>query len=256
MTFRRLFVDIETSPNVGYFWQPGYAVNLPYQAIKKERGIITICYKWQDRKEPEALTWDRGDDKAMLTKWAKIVGGADELVAHNGDKFDIPHIRTRCAFHGIKLPETYTQVDTLKIARYRFKFNSNRLDYLGKFLGVGGKMQTPPDLWDRVMENDRAALREMVDYCKRDVLMLEAVHERLAHYSKAATHVGVAAGYDRLTCPHCGSERTKINNTRTTAVGAVRRQMVCKGCMRQWTVADGVYRSVMKVREMMKRKIR
>ena len=146
MAFRRLFVDIETSPNVGYFWQPGYAVNLPYQAIKKERGIITICYKWQDRKEPEALTWDRGDDKAMLTKWAKVVSGADEIVAHNGDKFDLPHIRTRCAFHGIKLPETYTQVDTLKIARYRFKFNSNRLDYLGKFLGVGGKMQTPPDL--------------------------------------------------------------------------------------------------------------
>ena len=254
MAFRRLFVDIETSPNVGYFWQPGYSVNLSYQSIKKERAIICICYKWEDHKEAKSLTWDKGCDKKMLARWADIVKGADEVVAHNGDKFDMAHIRTRCMFHGIKLVETYTQVDTLKIARYRYKFNSNRLDYLGKALGVGGKIQTPPDLWDRVMDGSRKALREMVDYCKRDVVMLQDIYTRLAGYHKATTHIGVAAGGDRLTCPHCGCAHTKVDKTRTTAAGMVRREMQCKGCGRYWTVADGTYRSVMKVREMMKRK--
>lgn len=254
MAFRRLFVDIETSPNVGYFWQPGYKVSIHHAAIKEERGIITICYKWADRSEPQSLTWKNGCDKEMLRKWANIVSHADEVVAHNGDKFDFPHIRTRCLSHRIPLKETYTQVDTLKIARYRYKFNSNRLDYLGRFLGVGGKMETKSDLWDRVLNKERGALKEMVDYCKRDVLMLEQVYERLANYSKATTHVGVAADGDRLTCPHCGCTHTKVDKTNVTSVGTIRRQMTCKGCGRYWTVADGTYRSVMKLRAMMAKK--
>lgn len=254
MAFRRLFVDIETSPNVGYFWQPGYKVVIHPDSIKKERAIICICYKWADQKNPKSLVWKNGDDGEMLRKWAKVVAGADEVVAHNGDKFDFAHIRTRCLSQGVPIQETYTQVDTLKIARYRYKFNSNRLDYLAKFMGIGGKMQTAPDLWDRVLDNKRGALKEMVDYCKRDVLMLEQVYEKLANYSKATTHVGVAADGDRLTCPHCGCIHTKVHQTRTTAVGTLRRVMTCKGCSRMWTVADGTYRSVMKVRKMMAKK--
>ena len=254
MAFRRLFVDIETSPNIGYFWQPGHKVSIHHAAIKHERAIICICYKWADRAKAESLTWKQGDDGDMLRKWAKIVAHADEVIAHNGDKFDFAHIRTRCLSHNIPLKETYTQVDTLKIARYRYKFNSNRLDYLGRFLGVGGKMETAPDLWDRVLNNERGALKEMTDYCKRDVLMLEQVYEKIANYSRAYTHVGVAADGDRLSCPHCGGIHTKVDKTKVTSVGTIRRQMTCKSCGRYWTVADGVYRSVMKVREMMKRK--
>ena len=45
--FKRLFYDIETSPNIGFFWGAGYKVNISHDNIIKERAIICICYKWE-----------------------------------------------------------------------------------------------------------------------------------------------------------------------------------------------------------------
>ena len=47
----RLFFDIETSPNIGFFWQSGYKLQVPYTNIIKERAIICICYKWENDKK-------------------------------------------------------------------------------------------------------------------------------------------------------------------------------------------------------------
>jgi len=48
---KRLFFDIETSPNVGFFWSAGYKLNVTADSIIQERAIICICYKWEDEKE-------------------------------------------------------------------------------------------------------------------------------------------------------------------------------------------------------------
>ena len=120
---KRLYFDIETSPNIGFFWQSGYKLNIGYQNILKERSIICICYKWEGDKEVHGLTWDKKqDDKKMLQDFIKIVDSADELVGHNGDKFDLAWIRTRCLFHGIQMFPNYVTIDTLKVARSKFKF--------------------------------------------------------------------------------------------------------------------------------------
>lgn len=254
MVFRRLFIDIETSPNTGYFWRSGYRINVPYQAITKEGGIICICWKWADEKKVHNVTWKKGNDEQVIRKIASVINEADEVVTHNGEKFDLPHIRTRALAHGLRINDHFGSTDTLKVARYKYRFNSNRLDYLGQYLGLGGKIHTPPDLWGRVMDGDKKALSDMVTYCERDVRLLEKVFGRLMEHARPTVHVGVAAGGDRLTCPNCGSPNTKVNMTRTTAVGTIRRLMYCKGCHRFFTVADGTYRSVLKVREMIKPK--
>ena len=46
-SFKRLYLDIETSPNIGMFWESGYKKNISYDNIIKERAIICICYKWK-----------------------------------------------------------------------------------------------------------------------------------------------------------------------------------------------------------------
>ncbi len=120
---RRLFFDIETSPNIGLFWEAGYKKNIDYSNIIKERAIICICYKWEDEKEVGWLTWDAKQcDKKMLERFVKIANTADELVGHNGDKFDLAWIRTRCLYHGIEMFPNYTTIDTLKVARSKFKW--------------------------------------------------------------------------------------------------------------------------------------
>jgi hypothetical protein len=49
--FKRLFYDIETSPNIGLFWQSGYKLNIDHSNIIQERAIICICWKWEGQKE-------------------------------------------------------------------------------------------------------------------------------------------------------------------------------------------------------------
>ena len=144
-TRRRLFFDIETSPNIGLFWQAGYKKNIDYSNIIQERAIICICYKWEDEKEVHALTWDsRQNDKKMLQDFIKVANQAVELVGHNGDKFDLAWIRTRCVFHRIDMFPKYLTIDTLKVARAKFRFNSNKLDYIAEYLGLGNKIKTEP----------------------------------------------------------------------------------------------------------------
>ena len=168
---KRLFFDIETSPNIGMFWTAGYKLNIGHDNIIKERAIICICYKWEGDEKIYSLTWDNDqNDKKMLEKFVLIANEADELVGHNGDKYDLAWIKTRCLFHGIPMFPKYTTIDTLKQARAHFRFNSNKLDYIGKFLGLGEKIHTGFDLWKNIVLNkDKQALEDMVTYCKGDV---------------------------------------------------------------------------------------
>jgi len=229
---RRLYFDIETSPNIGLFWSAGYKQNIDYSNIIKERAIICICYKWEDDKETYGLTWDhKQDDKKMLSEFIKIANQADELVGHNGDKFDLAWIRTRCLFHGLDMFPKYTTIDTLKISRSKFRFNSNRLNYIAQYLGIGQKIKTEFGLWkDIVLNKDKKAMEAMVKYCKKDVILLEKVFSHLKKHIDHKTHYGVIFGMDRGTCPECGSDELVINKRKTTASGLKKIMYQCKVC--------------------------
>ena len=121
----------------------------------------------------------------MLTKFAKIAEKADVLIGHNLDAFDVKHIRTRCIYLGIQFPNRISTIDTLKLARRNFKFNSNKLDYLAQFLGVGEKEETGGiELWKQiVLHNNKEALKKMISYCENDIKILKSVHEKLKEYT-------------------------------------------------------------------------
>lgn len=229
---KRLFFDIETSPNLGLFFEAGFKKNIDTSSIIKERAIICICYKWEDSKEVFSLNWDaKQDDKTMLLKFIQVANTADELVGHNGDRFDLAWIRTRCLFHGIDMFPKYCTIDTLKIARSKFKFNSNKLNYIADFLGFGQKIKTDFNLWKNiVLHKDKKAMDDMIKYCKKDVILLEKVFKELAKHTDAKTHYGVIFGADRGTCPECGSDDIVIQNRRIVASGLKKVQYQCKTC--------------------------
>jgi uncharacterized protein YprB with RNaseH-like and TPR domain len=231
---RRLFFDIETSPNIGLFWEAGYKKNITTDNIIRERAIICICYKWEDEKEVYALQWDaKQNDKRMLEQFIAVANNANELVGHNGDKFDLAWIRTRCLFHGIDMFPTYQTIDTLKVARSKFRFQSNRLNYIAEFLGLGGKIKTEFNLWkDILLNKDKVAMEKMIKYCKKDVSLLEEVYKLLGNHIAPKTHYGVVFGQDRGSCPECGAGSKDLikNNTVVTATGLTRIQYKCKVC--------------------------
>ena len=232
MARKRLFFDIETSPNIGLFWQAGYKQRIDYDNIIQERAIICICYKWEGEEQVYGLTWDKKqNDKRMIKEFLDVANHATELVGHNGDKFDLPWIRTRCVLHELEMFPKYTTIDTLKISRQQFRFNSNRLNYIAQYLGLGKKIQTEFNLWKKVLlEKDAEALNHMVEYCKEDVRLLERVYEKLSPHTYSATHYGVVYGQDRGTCKNCGSDELVRNNVRVTAAGTRYIQYKCKTC--------------------------
>lgn len=240
---KRLFFDIETSPNVVYSWNIGYDLNIDYHNIIKERAIICICFKWEGEKTVNYLTWDKGDDKKMVHTFNKIIQEADEVIGHNGDNFDIKWFKTRCLYHGIENMPEFKSIDTLKISRKHFRFNSNKLDYIAKVLGLGGKMETGGfDLWKAIIEkNDEAALEKMVKYCMKDVKLLEQVYNKLEGYTTAKTHVGVLKGHSKCTCPKCGGGNHHIRKHIITAAGVKKLQLQCQDCGSYYNVTQTAF---------------
>jgi len=244
MSIKRLFWDIETSPNIVFSWRIGGKIYLDHNNIIKERAVICICYRWEGSSKTYSLTWDSGNDRQMLTDFSEVINDADEMIAHNGDSFDLRWFNARRLINELE-PIPYPKtVDTLKMARKHFALNSNRLDYLGKLLFGSGKVKTDFDLWKSVIDNDEKALNKMVRYCKRDVILLEHVWNKLRDYDVPKTHAAVLASGDvrhRWMCPHCGSDHVKKSKTRITARGMKQHQMNCLECNRYYSIANNVF---------------
>lgn len=241
---RRLFFDIECSPNVVFSWKTGYEITLPHDNILEERAIICICWKWEGDDKVESLTWDRRHcDKKMLKAFVPILNSADESIGHNSDRFDLKWLKTRCLFHRIPMYPKYTTLDTLKIARNQFLFNSNKLDYIAKFLGFDGKMETGGfGLWKSiVLDSCGESLKTMVEYCQKDVVLLEKVYDALRTYAPHKFNYATAYGNERYDCPNCESTKIHLSKTKTLATGIIKRQMRCNGCGTYFTISDRAY---------------
>jgi len=251
MTRNRLFFDIETSFNVGIFWRSGYNLNINPGDIIHERAIICICYKWEAEEEVHSLQWDsKQSDKAMLKKFLKVMAQANEIVAHNGDRFDMKWLRTRCIFHGLAMPPVYNTIDTLKEAKRYFNFNSNKLDYIAKFLGVGAKMDTGGlDLWkDIVFKKSPEAMAKMVAYCQMDVKVLQAVFDKLNVYTQSKVNYAVLRGGDKYNCPQCGNVNVRYNKKVTTTAGTIHHWLNCKPCSKYFKINNNTYQDWVKDR--------
>lgn len=242
MKSKRLYIDLEVSPNIGLFWKTGYKLNISPDDIIQERAIICICYKWEGDTQINSMKWDKGDDRELVEKFSKILLQATEIIAHNGDKFDIKWFRTRCLYHGIECPPDLKTVDTLKIAKSNMLFNSNKLDYIGSFLGLGNKLKTSYSLWkDILLNNNKKAMDEMIEYCKRDVQLLEEVHRKLINYSKHKTHYAVLNGGSKIDCPECASTNTQSRGYWISAVGVKKNKCQCMDCGKWFSVATSTY---------------
>ncbi len=247
---KRIFWDIETSPNQGFFWRPGYKVQIGHDNIIKERAVICICWKEEGKKKVHSLEWDNNQcDKSMLQKFASVVDDADEMVAHNGDRFDMPWIKGRCLKHGIQLFPFAKTIDTLAWAK-KCGLNSNRLDYLGKFLFDDGKIETEYGMWkDVILDDCPKAMAKMVKYCKKDVTLLEKVYQKLSATAKPKSHAGLMAGGEKYDCPHCGSDDLVRNRKTVTAAGTIHHAMRCKSCGKYSTINNKQYKEFKKSKE-------
>lgn len=241
---KRLFFDIETSFYVGWFWRPSWKASIGPHQIIQDKKIICIGYKWQYEDRVHMLKWDKDqDEKVMLRKFMKVLGEADEIIGHNGDKFDLKYLRTRCIQEGILMFPKYRTLDTLLKARRYFNFPSNKLGEIAKFLKVPQEKQNVDyTLWtDVVLKKDKKALKKMCNYCAQDVIVLESIFEKMCPYIDHNTNHAVQRRLDKWHCPECTSDNVKLSHTDTTPMGYIKRHMKCLDCRKFFQVANMTY---------------
>jgi len=218
-----LTLDIETAPLKSYIWgiwnqNLGHSLNM----LESDWFMLTWSAKWlfednvlSDKLTPEEVLKE-DDSRICKTIW-NLLEEADVVIIHNGLKFDVKRMNTRFLKNGMTPPMVYQVIDTLIHARKRFNITSNKLDYIGKFLGLGEKLATGGfDLWKRCMKGDADALTEMETYNIQDVRLLEDVYLVLRPYIKPHPNVALFVAEDVHSCPSCASTDLKWEGTYST----------------------------------------
>ena len=112
--------------------------------------MLSWSAKWLDGKLQSAVLESKEvlkeDDGRIVKKLWKLLDEADIVIAHNGEKFDIPKINSRFIIHGLNPPKPYKQIDTKKVAAKQFGFSSNKLDALAGYFGFPLKKDTDFEL--------------------------------------------------------------------------------------------------------------
>jgi uncharacterized protein YprB with RNaseH-like and TPR domain len=128
----------------------------------------------------------RSDDSALVKAIVGELGKYDILAAHNGLKFDVPYLRTRCARWGLSPVPRYKLIDPVLIARRSLKMSYNGLERIADFLGVNCKTPVEGRLWLQAsLDGDKEAMDKIVDHCVKDVEMLEYIIDAVKGYIPA-----------------------------------------------------------------------
>lgn len=204
-----VLLDVENSPSVGYCWGK---YDQTINEFMSDWFMLSFAYKTLGEKTTHVkglidypgYKSKKSDDKKLMQDLWKVLDEADIVIGHNLDRFDVRKANARFLIHGMPPPSPYKTVDTLKIARKVFKFNSNSLDDLGHSLGLGRKLKhTGFALWLSCMNGDEKSWHIMKKYNAKDVDLLEKVYYAVRPW--ATSHANVTRG-DRDSCPKCGSK--------------------------------------------------
>jgi DNA polymerase elongation subunit (family B) len=237
---RTITLDIEKAPDLVYTWGR-FKQFISQSQVVQEGYILSYSIKVLDEDDKYALGLDTFleverptyeemlvAEKSLLALLKKELNDADVIIAHNGDKFDIPYINSRFAYHKMSPPSFSTQIDTLKFARKAFKFPSNALASLCSYLQLplktdSGGMET----FIQCMRGSRKAFKTILEYNLNDSVITEKLYHRIAPFVRAHPNMG----HGEFKCPKCGSSDLQRRGvTPPTAAGVSYPRYSCSSC--------------------------
>lgn len=234
-----LQVDLEVSPRLGYYYG-AYEVT-PIKEVRPPI-LLSVAWKWLGDKKAHCLTlYDRQmasdpyNDKLLVNELWNLFDEARIVCGFNSKRFDDKMANYFFIKHNMTPPSPYQEFDVMQAAKRYFKFDCNKLDYLGKLLvGEGKTKQTYSDFWEDLLEGNnkqkKAASEGMKRYNIQDVLAMEKVYLKILPWANNHPNMALAAGHD-FVCPRCGHDsdfRVKAYRRTQTQVNAV--QLLCKNC--------------------------
>ena len=205
-------LDIETLPAEAFVWSL-YNVNVSTEQVKSGTGFLSWAGKFLNEPDiysdilTSAEAMEKDDERITKSCW-DFLSKCDVVVGHNLIDFDAKVARTFFLQYGLP-PLKYVMVDTLKIARRNFRFDSNKMAFINRKLGIKEKIENEGfPLWRDCREGDSVALGKMLDYNIGDVLALEDLYYKVRPY---ISHINVAL-YNEIEeqqCPVCGCHSLK-----------------------------------------------
>lgn len=218
-----LILDLESSPLVSYHFQM-WKVNIGLNQVIIKPHLLTWAAKWFNESNTfsDKLTSEEAlanDDYRIVSSLWDIMNEADIIVAHYGDKFDLPLANARFAIHNMNPLSPYKSVDTKSVASKNFKLYSNKLDAIAELFGFEGKISTDFLLWRGCMEGDNESLQLMETYNIQDVIVLENVYRKLLPYIKNHPNANLYNNSEEPGCTRCGSHSlTPLDKKHITTV--------------------------------------
>ncbi len=225
---RIVTLDIETTPLLGYTW--GLWEQNVIEVIKRS-SILCASYKFLDEKKVSNVSqfYSKGykpgveNDREVMLALREVLDEADIVVTQNGNSFDIPIINSRFMEHGIPPPSPYKKIDTKRVAKSIFKFESNKLEHMVKYAGIASK-SNPGGFaaWKGCMAGDKKAWDSMIKYNNNDVVITELLYLKFRPYMENHPNLNVITG--RLeACPRCQNKALQARGFSITATGRKRR---------------------------------
>lgn len=224
-----LILDTETSPNTAHVWGL-WNNNVSLNQLLESSYVMCWAAKWYGKPKVEFKSIFHDSHEEMLYRIHALLDEADVVIHYNGKRFDIPTLNKEFLLAGLPPPSPYKQIDVLEIVKRKFRFPSNKLDYVASRLGLGKKhAHEGHTLWIKCMNMDPAAWVTMKKYNIQDVKILERVYDRVLPWIPSHPNRALFGDHPQHSCPNCGSTDVIKNGFATTPAGKWQRYQ-CNAC--------------------------
>lgn len=226
-----LFLDVEVSPTIATVWGL-FNQNISINQLLGNSTVLSWAAKWQGDKEVMYDSLYESSNRTMMKSLYRLVNKADVIVGYNLDSFDMKIINKELILLDLLPPTPYKTVDLLKVVRKRFRFTSNKLDYVVQMFKLGKKTKHQGhELWLSCMNKSSAdydeAWEKMIEYNCQDVVLTEALYERIKGW--IPNHPSYSVETNSHVCPNCGSSHLQKRGKSITAALSYQR-FQCQDC--------------------------
>ena len=232
-----LIFDIETAPIIPFVWAL-WDNNVALNQIKKDWHVLSWSAKWLGDHPSKIMYEDQRDakniedDSEILISIWNLLNEADVVITQNGIKFDQKKLNARFILNGFQPPSSFKHIDTLRIAKKKFAFTSNKLEYMTDKLCTKYKKLKHAnfsgfELWKECLSGNMKAWKEMEKYNRYDVLSLEELYHKLIPWDNSIDF-NQYHNEERYVC-RCGSISFKKTGFYYTAAGKFQKY-TCKSC--------------------------
>lgn len=189
---------IDTRKDTSVPWYITENVKIGYLDIETDgfkanmNTMLTWCIKEKDNDDIRYGVINKSDlfsgagDSKLTASLLESMYDFDVIASYYGTGFDHKFIRSKAFKYGLRYPE-YNEIFMLDLyyaVKGLFTLTSNSLDTVTTYLGIEGKNHISWEAWQKAKYGDPEALGEVLDHNKRDVVILEELHNRLHNYRK------------------------------------------------------------------------